>query len=40
VRAKHFGLIDAVNPLLKQLKATGFYVADELMAKALNLARE
>jgi predicted nucleic acid-binding protein len=40
LRAKHFGLIDALDPLLRQLKATGFYVADELITKALKLARE
>jgi predicted nucleic acid-binding protein len=40
LRAKHLGLLDAVGPVFTQLKATGFYVADELIAKALNLAKE
>jgi predicted nucleic acid-binding protein len=29
-----------VHPLLKQLKATGFYITDELIHKALKLATE
>lgn len=40
LRAKHAGLIDAVSPLLMRLKATGFFVADELITKALRLASE
>lgn len=40
LRAKHLGLLDAVGPVFTQLKATGFYVADELIIKALKLAKE
>ena len=40
VRAKHYGIIPALKPLLNELESNGFYVSEILREEALRLAGE
>jgi uncharacterized protein len=40
IAAKNAGMVAAINPLLSQLNAAGFYMSPQIIAHALQLAGE